>query len=39
MEWASTRLLFMVFAVAWAPMIANFPGLFQYLQEALSSAP
>jgi SSS family solute:Na+ symporter len=28
--------LFMVLAVIWAPMIAYFPGLFQYLQEALS---
>lgn len=28
-----TTLGFMLFAIAWAPMIQRFPGLFQYLQQ------
>ncbi|MBX3133408.1 MAG: sodium/solute symporter [Gemmatimonadaceae bacterium] len=31
-----TTLGFMVFAIAWAPMIARFPGIFAYLQEVFS---
>ena len=31
-----TTLVFMVLAVIWAPMIANFGGLFAYLQQAFS---